>query len=108
MSKKTYVNKFDLRTEDHLARYLANREKRTGQKWEVKERYFTEGTPPDYGCSGGWNRALIQAEDGSTLRIYEYGSCWRMGQKVVEPRLATLAEVAYGARQEWSEEVQND
>lgn len=75
---KTQVEKFDLETEEHLARYLANREKRTGQKWEVVERYYTDGTRADGYNSGGWNRALIKAEDGSTLRIYHYGRSWRM------------------------------
>ena len=79
MSKKTQVEKFDLETEEHLARYLVNREKRTGQKWEVVERYETSGSESSIDwSSGGWNRALISAEDGSTLRIYHYGSCWRM------------------------------
>lgn len=84
---KQAVEKFDLATEEHLARYLVNREKRTGQKWEVVERYFTAG--PGYGgghYSNGWNRALIKAEDGSTLRIYHTGLHWQMGQKVLAPK----------------------
>lgn len=73
----------------HLARYLANTEKRTGQKWEVVERYHTPGGD----WNDGYDRALLRAEDGSTIRIYyrEYRRCWVMGQKVLK-----LKEVADG------------
>jgi hypothetical protein len=77
------VHKPALEIEAHLARYLVNREKRTGQKWVVVERYNTDGSS---WRDGGWNRALIKAEDGSTLRIYHHGSCWRAGQKVLAPK----------------------
>ena len=88
MSSKVKMEKFDLETEEHLARYLANREKRTGQKWEVVKRYETSGSESsiDWRC-GGWNRALIKAEDGSTLRIYHSGLHWQMGQKVLAPKV---------------------
>lgn len=91
MSKRTTVERFDPQTEEHLTRYLANREKRTGQKWEVVERYNMLAVSGTDWRSGGydsysWDRALIKAEDGSTLRIYHYGSGWRMGQKVLAPK----------------------
>ena len=98
MSEKTQVNLFDSEIEGHLGRYLRNREEQTCQEWEVVERYHTDGTRADWrsgGCSGGgWNRALIRATDGSTLRIYHYGSFWRMGQKVLAPRPQVLAPKA--------------
>lgn len=88
MSKETYVEKFVLETEEHLTRYLANREKRTGQKWEAVKRYHTFGVRSDGRSDGwGWDRAFIRAEDGSTLRIYHVpGAYWQAGQKVLAPK----------------------
>lgn len=84
---KQTAEKFDLATEEHLARYLANREKRTGQKWVVVEKYHTSGLRSDGRSDGcGWDRALLKAEDGSTLRIYYYYPHWQAGQKVLAPK----------------------
>lgn len=75
---KQNIDRFNLKTEADLARYLANREKRTDQIWKVVKRYYTVN---------GWDRALIKAEDGSTLRIYYVpGAYWQAGQKVLAPK----------------------
>ena len=66
---------------EHLIRYLVNAEKRTGQKWEVVERYKTI-SPRD----NEYDRALLRAEDGSTVRIYYRWRCWVRGQKVLRPK----------------------
>lgn len=78
----------------HLTRYLVNIEKRTGQEWEVLKRYRTLG--PDHGRYGnGYDRALLRAEDGSTVRIYYrlWRRCWVKGQPILKPK-----EVANGTR----------
>lgn len=66
----------------HLIRYLANAEKRTGQKWVVVERYKTSSRPRGI----EYDRALLRAEDGSTVRIYYRWRCWVRGQKVLAPK----------------------
>lgn len=68
---KTVKSKFDVTVETHLTRYIANRNKRTGQTWRVVKRYTTERAWSE------WDRAIIMNERDERVRIYHYGSCWR-------------------------------
>lgn len=67
----------------HLVRYLVNTAKRTGQEWVVVERYKTDGVA--WRGESSYDRALLRAEDGSTIRIYYkwWSKCWVRGQKVL-------------------------
>lgn len=72
MLKVTEIEKFDDVVEAHLARYIANRNKRTGKKWSVVRRYKTQTV---VGNGSGWqpyeyNRAYVAAPDTKPVRIY--------------------------------------
>lgn len=79
----------------HLIRYLANISKRTGQGWKVVERYETGGDAP-YDLA--YHRALLRAEDGSTLRVYyrQHSRCWVKAQSVLKSYEAAMRGAANG------------
>jgi len=69
MSSKVIVERFDPLLEGYLRQWIENRAKRTGEKYRVVERYVTGANQ--------WERALLRAKDGSTLRIFYEGYNWR-------------------------------
>ena len=81
MQKVEEVKKFGEATEAHLARYVANRTKRTGQEWKVARRYSTvtihfmsDSTPFSGHC---YKRAVVIA-GVKEVRIYYLSrkNCW--------------------------------
>ncbi|MCK4816474.1 hypothetical protein KA005_11960 [bacterium] len=80
MNNKMATNKFDDHTDAHLARYITNRNARTGETWRVVERYCTDGNGKRADTTGdwGWERALIENEHGDRVRIWHDGSHWRV------------------------------
>lgn len=76
MAKRIEREKFSEEVEAHLARYLENREKRTGQQWVVTLRYTMPIIEDDYRFN--WRRALIEDVRGVEVRIYyhPWKHCW--------------------------------
>ena len=65
--KREVVEKFDEETEAHLARYIVNRNKRTGKVWEVVKRYTTLTGSERY----NWKYMRAVVSDGEVnVRIY--------------------------------------
>jgi hypothetical protein len=66
-------------TNEHLVRYIANRNRRTDNTWRVVERYATTGF--DQRCTvdakiAYWQRAIIENENGERVRIYYRYTHW--------------------------------
>lgn len=65
-------------TDAHLTRYIANRNKRTGNTWRVVERYTTDGYGERVTIGAYYDRAVIENEHGECIRIWHDVSYWRV------------------------------
>lgn len=68
-----------LELDEHLTRYIRNRNVRTGQTWRVVERYATGGDGRRCAVDANnawWQRAVIENEFDTRVRIYHRVSCW--------------------------------
>lgn len=61
--------KFDVESERHLSRYIANRNKRTGKTWVVTRRYETSMHYDGFDNDCAYQRAIVTA-NGVDVRIY--------------------------------------
>ena len=75
------VMRFIDRTVEHMARYINNRNKRTGQTWHVIERYDTNGLNKRVPMCDEWatyQRAVIENEHGERVRLFYDYTFWRV------------------------------
>ena len=77
MNKPIERTKFDDETEQHLMRYIVNRNKRTGKSWVVTRRYETTWYARAIVTNGNINVRLYYRTGRGTLVGMSYRPpCW--------------------------------
>jgi len=64
-----FVSTFRYRDEDLLREYVAHKNEREHNEWEIVARYYT--------AEGTYRRAVLRAPDGVQFRIFSSGFGWR-------------------------------